>query len=264
VDWLITLSAQRADVERLLAEAIDGLSGDTDDPRRMRLTLRIPEDETDSPESGDSARSKIQSQLDLLNSLGKLRWGRTFEGAEIAEVRSFNEEGRATQHVFVGTAFDHMLPEDYADMVERLGHPRPPTPNGIEIINAIELANLMTVAESFPDAVRAVRLVELMLQGDEEINWAAGYAAVEIVVHDLDSRGVNGRDAGWWTKKELGDFKATANSPEVLGLGARHGKPTGLTEARMTTKEASWFVRRIVAQWFSCWADGHWPDTSTK
>jgi hypothetical protein len=261
VDWKITLSAQRADVERLLSESIDGLSGDPGDPRRLVRSLDIQEVRSDPTATADLAKNEVHSRLDLLNALGKLRWGRTFEGVKIEAIRSFDEKGRATQRAFLGIAYDHMLPEDYADMIERMGRPRPPLPKGIEVINGLKLADLIGVAENRPDAVRAVRLVDLMLQGDEEINWAAGYAAVEIVVHGLRSRGVDGRQAGWWTKKELEDFKATANSPEALGLAARHGKPMGLAEARMTTKEASWFVRRIVAQWLSGPAEGDQSDT---
>jgi hypothetical protein len=31
-----------------------------------------------------------------------------------------------------------------------------------------------------------------------------------------------------------------------LGVAARHGKPSGLSEARMSAAEASWFIRRVV------------------
>jgi len=48
-----------------------------------------------------------------------------------------------------------------------------------------------------------------------------------------------------------GNFRATANSVEVLGEHARHGKPFGLTEARMTSTGASWLVRRAAALWLT-------------
>jgi hypothetical protein len=43
VRWLITLSARRADVERLLSERVQGLSANPDDPSQLLLTLHDPE-----------------------------------------------------------------------------------------------------------------------------------------------------------------------------------------------------------------------------
>ncbi len=249
MDWTVTLSAQRADVDRLLLQQIEGLSANSDDPRQLLLTLRDPEGQATREDGSDLARAKIEGFINRLNALGRLRWGRVFEGVSIAGVKSFDENGQATQHVFLGTAVEHMLPEDFADMVERLGHERPQLPKGVEIVDALDCAASMKLAETNPDAMRTIRLVYLMLQGDDEIDWAAGYAALEIVEHDLIRQGSSGQDLGWWTKNEIRNFKATANSPEALGISARHGKPSGLAEARMTTKEASWFVRRVVVQW---------------
>jgi hypothetical protein len=249
VDWTITLSAQRADVERLLSQQIEGLSANPDDPRQLLLTLRSLEGQATGEKGSDLARTKIEAFINRLNALGRLRWGRVFEGVSITAVKTLDENGWASQRVFVGTAVEHMLPEDFADMVERLGHKRPPLLKGIEIIDALDFAASMKLSETKPEAMRAIHLVDLMLQGDDEIDWAAGYAALEIVEHDLICQGSNGKDLGWWTKNEIRGFKATANSPEVLGVSARHGKPSGLTKARMTTKEASWFVRRVVVQW---------------
>jgi hypothetical protein len=60
-----------------------------------------------------------------------------------------------------------MLPEDYADMVERLGHPRPPQPAGIEVVNALEFESVTALAETHPDVGRVLHLIDLMLVGDE-------------------------------------------------------------------------------------------------
>lgn len=53
---------------------------------------------------------------------------------------------------------------------------------------------------------------------------------------------VDGQALGWWTKEEWKRFTATANGVEVLGVHA-----FGLAEARMTTTDASWLVRRVAA-----------------
>jgi hypothetical protein len=138
-----------------------------------------------------------------------------------------------------------------ADTVERFGFERPDLPDGVEIVESLDFAALMERAEQKPEAIRALHLIDLMLHANDQIDWAAGYAAVETVEYDLRSQGLDGRDLGWWTKSEMSDFKATANSVEVLGSLARHGRPFGLTELRMTPQKANWFVRRIVVQWLT-------------
>ncbi len=98
-----------------------------------------------------------------------------------------------------------MLPEDYADMVERLGHPRPPLPAGIEVVNALEFESVMALAETHPDVGRVLHLIDFMLVGDEEIDWVTGYAALEIVEEDLRARGLDGQALGWWTNADAQD-----------------------------------------------------------
>lgn len=110
MDWTITLSAQKSDVERLLPQQIEGLSANSDDPRQLLLTLRDPEGQATGEDGSDLARAKIEGFINRLNALGRLRWGRVFEGVSIAGVKSFDENGQATQHVFLGTAVEHMLP----------------------------------------------------------------------------------------------------------------------------------------------------------
>jgi len=111
----------------------------------------------------------------------------------------------------------------------------------------------LALAEEHPAVARVLRLVDLMLtSNDEEIDWVAAYSALEIIEEDLRGRGVDGHARGWWTNAERSAFRATANSPEALGYRARHGKSSGLAGARMTPKEASWFVRRTSAHWLRC------------
>jgi hypothetical protein len=215
--WLITLSARRPDVERLLSESVEGLSEDPDNPSQLLMTLDDPEGGAVGDDAPHAAKAEIDAFVNRLNGVGKLRWGRAFEGVSVAGIKSFDETGKATNRVFVGPAYDHMLPEDFADMVERLGYERPPMPKGVEIVNALDFASSMSVTETNPEVVRAVHLVDLMLRGDEEIDWVAGYAALEVVEQDLRARGTSGQTLRWWTRKEFRDFKATANSPEVLG-----------------------------------------------
>jgi hypothetical protein len=133
--------------------------------------------------------------VDRVNGVGRLRWGRTFEGVAITTIKSFDESGRPMQHVFLEPAREHMLPEDFADMVERLGHKRPSMPKGIEIVNALDIPTSIMLATTQPEVMRAVHLVDLMLHGDDEIDWIAGYAALEIVEHDLQVRKLDGKSS---------------------------------------------------------------------
>jgi len=247
--WQATLSGWTKDIERLSGESFPGMSPHPNEPKQLLLEFQDPEGEVGGSEAPHAAYAVITAAVERLNGLGRLRWGRVFAGLSLEAIRSFDEDGVPRQYGFVGTAVDHMLPEDYADMVERLGHPRPAPPRGLAVVEGVELSEVAQLAEVEPDVHRALHLVNLMLKDDHEIDWVAGYAALEIVEQDLHAREVDLKALGLWTKSERADFKATANSPEVLGYAARHGTKTGLTEARMTSKEARWFVRRVVSGW---------------
>lgn len=108
------------------------------------------------------------------------------------------------------------------------------------------------LAENDPDVARALRLVELMLQGDDEIDWAAGYSVLEIVEQHAFRNGASGRDLGWWTRNELDRFTQTANSLEAVGLRSRHpGRRHAAPKKPLPANEGSWFVRRVVARWLT-------------
>jgi hypothetical protein len=249
VRWLVTLSGSRKNLQLLAGESLPGVAADAGTSNELILKLHDPEGDARAEEAALAAKAVIDSSIRHINGFGRLRWGRTFEGVSASAIRSFDSAGGAAQHVFVGPAVEHMLPEDFADMVERLGHARPAPPAGLEAINALDGAAVTALAETNPDVGRVLHLVDLMLEGDDEIDWVAGYSALEAIEHDLASRQMNGQDLGWWTNTERDNFRATANSVEVLGVRARHGRPSGLTQARMTAKEASWFVRRVAAHW---------------
>jgi hypothetical protein len=139
---------------------------------------------------------------------------------------------------------------EFADMVAGLGHPRPPLPTGLEVVEALDARAVAKLAESNPAVGRALHLVDLMLEGDEQIDWVAAYSALEAIESDLRDRGIDGLACGWWTRREREDFRATANSVEALGVAARHGAG-GVPQPRMSPKAASWYVRRVTAHWIT-------------
>jgi hypothetical protein len=200
--WVITLSAARVDVERLLAASVEDLSAHPTEPTNVLLELLDPFGDESTHETRLAVKEDIDLRVRHLNGVGKLRWGRGFDGVEVKGIRSFDSSGAETQQLFVGTAYVHMQPRERADMMERNGLPRPPLPRGLEVIEALDAAAVTELAESNPVVGRVLHLVELMLEGDEQIDWGAAYSALEAVEHDLHSRGVDGSDLGWWTRHE--------------------------------------------------------------
>ncbi len=254
--WLVTLSGSKRDIGRLAAESLPCLSAAADAPRELLLELRDPEGDATDEEARHAAKAAIDASVRHVNGFARLRWGRAFEGVSVSTIKTIDAAGHATQHVFAGAAVDHLLPEEFAEMIERLGYSRPALPNGLEHVNALGGAAVVTLAETNPEVARVLHLIDLMLAGDDEIDWVAGYSALEAIEQDLASRGLDGAGLGWWTKAERRKFGATANSVELVGFRSRHGRRFQLPKARMTTKEASWFVRRVTACWVSHLLEG--------
>jgi hypothetical protein len=248
--WVIALSCTRADAERLLGASIDNLAPHPTDSGEIVMELTDPFGDESTDETRQAVRQDVELRVRHINGFGKLRWGRGFEGVEIKGVRSYESSGHESQHVYVGTAYAHLQPREFADMIEKWGHPRPPLPVGLEVIEALDGGAVASLAKSHPVVGRVLHLVELMLEGDEQIDWGAAYSALEAVEDDLRNRGVDGRALGWWTRRERDDFRATANSAEALGVASRHGTG-GVPVPRMSYKDASWYVRRVVAYWLT-------------
>jgi hypothetical protein len=251
VRWVITLSASNEDVESLVAASVEDLAPHPTEAGEMLLQLVDSFGDESTDESRQAAREDIGLRVRHINGFGKLRWGRGFRGVQIKAVSYFNSAGVQTQVIFAGSAYGHAQPRELADMMEALGQPRPPLPAGLDVIEALDAAAVAKLAGSNPVVGRVLHLVELMLEGDTQIDWGAAYSALEAIEHDLHDRGVDGRALGWWTTQERKDFRATANSAEALGVLARHGKPGGVEEPRMSYADASWYVRRVVAYWLT-------------
>jgi hypothetical protein len=246
--WIVTLKGSSRVVDWLVAEFPE-LSPVEGERGQLRLEFDDPEGDATGDEAPHAGKAVIDAYVRRLNGFGRLRWARSFEAVSIAAVRTIDSTGKETQHVFPPSIVGHTPFEDFADMVERQGHPRPPAPDGLDDVNALDGEAVTALAAENPNVALVLRLVDDMLVGDDEIDWGAAYSALEAIEHDLRDRGANGRDLGWWTRKERENLRATANSVEVLAERARHGKPFGLTEARMNSTDASWLVRRAAARW---------------
>ena len=80
------------------------------------------------------AKAVIDGHVRRMNGFGRLRWGRAFAAVEIAGLRTVDSDGRETQMVFPGSIHGHLPWDQYADMVEKLGSPRPDKPVGLDTI----------------------------------------------------------------------------------------------------------------------------------
>lgn len=212
--WLVELEASREDIERLLAESPEGLFA-TEDPLVALLEILDPEHENNTDEARAVGRTLIDAAVRRWNGFGKLRWGRSFGGVTAGRTSYVAADGARGQVMFVGTAYAHLLPEEYGDMMERLGFERPLLPDGLGDVNALNLTAVVELAEDHPEIARVLRLIELMLLGDDQIDWASGYAALEVIEQSARNNGVNGQELGWWTRKNHERFRQMANSFEA-------------------------------------------------
>jgi hypothetical protein len=249
VEWRIIIQGSRRDIERLLGQSFEQLSG-TEDPSEASLAITDGHDDLPTDESRQTAKVLIDAAVRHLNGFGALRWGRAFEGIAIKRVCYLDSSGVvAGQVVFVGTVYDHMPPEEYADLMERLGRPRPDSPPGIDDINTLDLSTVAALSTKHPQVARVLRHVELMLVGDDQIDWAAGYSALELIEKDTHRHGVSGRQLGLWTRKELQQFNQMANSFEAVGTRSRHpGLDNKPPKKLLSPKEGAWIVRRAAAR----------------
>lgn len=244
VRWTVSIEGNRPDIERLVTAYPDMVAGD--EPRVAVLSF---EDDSDVPtdETRSAIRVEIETALRHINGAGKLRWGRAFEGVSIKRVEYVDATGQRGQVVFVGTAYAHLTVEEFGDMVERLGHPRPEPPWGADAVAALDVARVTDLADRDPTVARVLRLVDLMHDGDDEIDWSAGYSALETIETDAPKR----ERREWYSGKRRTRFTQTANSIEAVGIKARHGHPFDAPKKPMSRKEASWFIRGVAAEWLA-------------
>ena len=85
--------------------------------------------------------------------------------------------------------------------------------------------------------------------GADAHDWVGLYRLYEVIEAD-----VGGEDkivkAGWTTKKAIGRFTRTANSPDAIGDAARHGKQSGEPPPNpMDLSEAISLVKVILHNW---------------
>jgi hypothetical protein len=255
VRWVVTLYGTKSDAERLVREFPEPRAVEyspSEYHRDVHLQLDDPEAEAPEGNALNVTRAVVQAHVRRIKGFGRLRWGRTFEGVEVTEFKTVDSVGKTMTIHFLEPGVDYLLPEDWVAMADGRGIPRARLPVGVQALSVLD-GGAVTMLAAIDQAIALVlRLVDEMLARDEEIDLGGRlYSALEVIEQDLHDRGVDGQNLGWWTAKERRSFRVTANSVEVLGEHARHGKPFGLTQARMTSTDASWLVRRAAALWLT-------------
>jgi len=249
--WTITVTGLERDVTRLL-EAFPYLSKGAS-PSEVVLMF---EDRWDWPT--DESQQAIDWRSDAVvrhfNGACRLRYGHAFDGVTIKSYEWMDASGYVGSAIFVEPGAYQMTHDEFSDFEEfsdymvTLGQPRPAPPFGLDDIEALDLEAVADLADQDADVARVLRLVDLMLVGDEDIDWSAAYSALEAIDADTRSRGA---DPDWYSKAQRKRFNQTANSIDAVGDRSRHGVPHQPPSKPMTFVEASWFVRGVTARWLT-------------
>src|SRR4051812_9154322 len=109
MEWIVVLEGSGRTAELLAGEPLDTrLTIDADDPQQFHLTVRDPEGDAEGVDLSHAAQARIDALVQEINSFGKLRWGRSYEGLEITHFVSLDEEGNENRRLHLGAASGHL------------------------------------------------------------------------------------------------------------------------------------------------------------
>jgi hypothetical protein len=156
VRWIATVEGNRRDVERLVG-AYPRIAA-CNDGREAVITFEDAHDEaTDA--TRETIRREIETALRHINASGKLRWGRSFQGISLkGGVKYEAASGASGQVVLGGVAYDHLTPQEFGDLRERLRRPRPAPPFGYAEVEALDVARVTELADGDAIVARVLRL----------------------------------------------------------------------------------------------------------
>lgn len=115
----------------------------------------------------------------------------------------------------------------------------------IESSLASDVAKRVSAVESEGIVSRA-----LTIYGALGTDWRGLYMMVDAVREDAGGKEADLLNSGWAPKKDIKDFKKTANNYGTLGLEARHGHG-GSIASPMTVAQARRFVRSLLNNWLA-------------
>jgi hypothetical protein len=180
---------------------------------------------------------KAESMVALLSGGSRLALDAT-ESIRVGAVYQLHNDGRRDTFIFSEPAvisFRMISPTvrmTYADGTVKEFHPADP----IKQWMALALSN---------DAVAKV----LRILSSGTLDWVNLYRILEIIATDV--RGFESIVSnGWGTNASIKLFKRTANSPDAVGIDARHGATTTQPPAKpMSISEAQALINSIVHAW---------------
>lgn len=181
--------------------------------------------------SDDQVREHTTEILTSLNGAAKLALG-SCSPIKIEDISKIRDDG--TRHVYVSATSSVMasvtcsITITHADGTIEEFHPADPA------------IPWMALSKRDRHVKRALHLIE----NDFE-TWYGLYKVYEVIQEDVG----NIPERGWCTEAELKRFKRTANSPEALGVDARHGKMIPAPPDPMSLSSAESFIRRLMSAW---------------
>lgn len=181
--------------------------------------------------SYDKVRDHTTEILTSLNGAAKLSLG-SGSPIKIGSISEIRDDG--TRHAYVSVASSIVasatcsISRIHADGTIEESHPADPA--------------IVWMALSRRDAhvKKALRLIE----NDFE-TWYGLYKVFEIIREDAG----NIAKRGWCTRAELKKFTQTANSPDALGVNARHAKAIPAPSDPMSLSSAASFIRKLMSAW---------------
>jgi len=181
--------------------------------------------------SDDQVREHTTEILISLNGAAKLALG-SCSPIKIEHISKIRDDG--TRHVYISATSSIMSSVTCSiTIIHRDGTIEEDCP-------AAPVIHWMALSKRDEHVKRALHLIE----NDFE-TWDGLYKVYEVIQEDVG----NIPEKGWCTEAELKRFKQTANSPEALGVDARHGKMIPAPPDPMSLSSAESFIRRLMSAW---------------
>jgi len=182
--------------------------------------------------SYDQVRDHTTEILTSLNGAAKLSLG-SGSPIKIGSISEIRDDG--TRHTYVSAAvvgasatITCSVVVIHADGTIEESHPADPA------------ITWMALSRRDAHVKKTLRLIE----NDFE-TWYGLYKVFEIIREDAG----NIVKRGWCTEAELRRFTQTANSPEALGMNARHAKAIPAPSDPMSLSSAASFIRKMMSAW---------------
>ena len=194
--------------------------------------------EFDSCKEIEEIKNKLRNILDVLNGAKILAIG----GNKPLECGSIvKEKSNGTREIFVELSDTFTLRDSVSIIMKD---------SAGKIIDEVHPAD--EVPKWLTYGLRDEKLKRaLRIYGKERHTWVGLYKIYEIVEDALGEM-QNLIEQGWASKSSIRRFKHTANSPDVIGDGARHGKQiTNGPKKPMSISEARSLIETLLIRWLN-------------